>query len=48
MGIRAAKAAGMSCIAITTTYQPEFLKAADLIIESYNKKSFEIIKHDYL
>ncbi len=48
VGIKAAKNAGMICIAITSTYPPKFLKAADLIIESYDKKSFEIIKHTYL
>jgi len=48
VGIKAAKNAGMICIAITNTYPPKFLKAADLIIESYDKKSFEIIKHTYL
>jgi HAD superfamily hydrolase (TIGR01509 family) len=48
VGIRAAKAAGMACIAITNTYQPEFLKAADLIIESYDKNSFKMIKDKFL
>lgn len=48
VGIKAAKAAGMSCIAITTTYQPEFLKEADLIIESYDEGSFKIIKDTFL
>lgn len=48
VGIKAAKAAGMACIAITNTYQPKFLKAADLIIESYDKNSFKMIKDSYL
>ena len=48
VGIRAAKNAGMACIAITNTYPAKFLKAADLIIESYDKKSFKIIKDTYL
>jgi HAD superfamily hydrolase (TIGR01509 family) len=47
VGIRAAKSAGMRCIAITNTYPPELLKAADLIIESYDKKSIEIIKNNF-
>jgi len=47
VGIRAAKSAGMRCIAITNTYPSEFLKAADLIIESYDKKSIEIIKNNF-
>ncbi len=48
VGIKAAKNAGMRCIAITNTYHPEFLKAADLIIESYDSKSFKIIKDTFL
>lgn len=48
IGIKAAKAAGMSCIAITNTYEPDFLKAADLIIESYDEKSFQMIKDKFL
>ena len=48
MGIKAAKNAGMKCIAITNTYPQKFLEAADLIIESYDKKSFEIIEDTFL
>ena len=48
VGIKAAKNAGMICIAITNTYPPKFLKAADLIIEGYDKKSFKIIKDTFL
>ena len=46
--MRAAKAAGMSCIAIANTYRPDFLKAADLIIERYDEKSFKMIKDRFL
>lgn len=48
VGIKAAKNAGMRCIAITNTYPQKFLKAADLIIENYDKKSFKIIKDTFL
>lgn len=48
VGIRAAKSAGMNCIAITNTYAPEFLKQADLIIESYDKKNIGIIEKNFL
>ncbi|MFC2159155.1 HAD family hydrolase [Actinomycetota bacterium] len=48
VGIKAAKNANMKCIAITNTYPPKLLKAADLIIESYDRKSFEIIKDTFL
>ncbi len=34
-GVSAAKAAGMACIAITSTNPPELLQKADLIIETY-------------
>lgn len=48
VGIKAAKGAGMNCIAITNTYTPEFLKQADLIIDGYNRKNIEIIKKTFL
>ena len=48
VGIKAAKSAGMNCIAITNTYDPEFLKQADLIIDSYNKKNTGIIEKTFL
>ena len=48
VGIKAAKNAGMKCIAITNTYPQKFLKAADLIIESYDRKSFKIIEDTFL
>jgi len=35
MGVKAAKNAGMKCIAITTTHTKELLQNADLIIDSY-------------
>ncbi len=48
VGIKAAKNAGMKCIAITNTYPQKFLNTADLIIESYDEKSFKIIKDTFL
>lgn len=36
MGIKAAKKAGMKCIAITTSSPAEMLREADLIIDSYD------------
>ncbi len=44
VGIKAAKAAGMKCIAITNTYPAKYLKAADQTVDSYDKNSIEIIK----
>ncbi len=35
-GIRAAKRAGMQCLAITTTYPEEKLQEADIIIDNYS------------
>ena len=48
VGIKAAKSAGMKCIAIANTYAPEFLKQADLILDSYNKKNTGIIEKNFL
>jgi len=39
-GIKAAKNAGMKCIAITTTHPPEMLQEADLIIDTYEAVNF--------
>ncbi|MBX6422973.1 HAD family phosphatase [Thermosulfurimonas sp. F29] len=36
-GIRAAKGAGLLCVAITTTLPPEHLKEADLIVENHER-----------
>ncbi len=36
-GIRAAKAAGLKCIALTTTLSPEYLKEADEILSDHNE-----------
>ncbi len=44
VGIKAAKAAGMKCIAITNTYPAKYLKAADQTVDSYGKSNIEIIK----
>ncbi len=40
-GIKAAKNAGMKCIAITTTHSAEMLQEADLIIETYEAVNFQ-------
>jgi len=37
MGIKAAKAAGLFCIAISTTLSSEFLKEADVIMQDHNE-----------
>lgn len=43
-GIKAAKNAGMKCVAITTTHESNTLKNADKIIHSYNELTFDIIQ----
>lgn len=43
-GIQAAKAAGMKCIAITTTHSRDELKGADKIIDSFDELTMEDIK----
>ncbi|HEY6975929.1 MAG TPA: HAD family phosphatase [Chitinophagaceae bacterium] len=40
-GIKAAKNAGMKCIAITTTHSSEMLQEADLIIDTYEAVNFQ-------
>jgi beta-phosphoglucomutase family hydrolase len=40
-GIKAAKNAGMKCVAITTTHSAEMLQEADLIIETYEAVNFQ-------
>ncbi len=40
-GVKAAKNAGMKCIAITTTHSAEMLHQADLIIHTYEALNFE-------
>jgi len=39
-GVKAAKNAGMKCIAITTTHSAQMLQHADLIINSYEALNF--------
>jgi HAD superfamily hydrolase (TIGR01549 family) len=39
-GIRAAKRAGMQCLAITTTYPEEKLQEADIIVDHYGQIDF--------
>jgi len=43
-GIKSAKAAGMKCIAVTTTYDKNFLLDADLIVGSLSEISLEKAK----
>jgi beta-phosphoglucomutase family hydrolase len=40
-GIKAAKNAGMKCVAITTTHPAEMLQEADLIIDTYEAVNFQ-------
>ena len=40
-GIKAAKSAGMKCVAVTNSYPKEKLKEADLIIDSFSDKSLQ-------
>lgn len=42
-GIKAAKRAGMTCIAITTTYDKKNLLGADVIVDDYSKIDIELI-----
>ncbi len=42
-GVKAAKAAGMKCIAITTSFGKKDLKGTDLIIDSFEGFNLEII-----
>lgn len=48
VGIKAAKGAGMNCIAITNTYAPSFLKQADLIIDSYSSENIKVVDKNFL
>lgn len=48
VGIKAAKSAGMNCIAITNTYAPSFLKQADLIIDSYSSENIKVVDKNFL
>jgi beta-phosphoglucomutase len=43
-GVNAAKAAGMACMAITTTHQRSELAAASVIIDSYKEVSLDLIE----
>lgn len=40
-GVRAAKDAGMKCVAITTTHTADLLRQADLVIDSYEELDFQ-------
>lgn len=43
-GVEAAKSAGMKCIGITNSYEPEYLKKADLVVGSFNDVDVKSIK----
>ncbi len=43
VGVQAAKAAGMACVAITTTTEPENLRLADLVVRSFVKVTVDPI-----
>lgn len=40
-GVKAAKNAGMKCVAITTTHSADLLQEADLVIDSFEELDFE-------
>jgi beta-phosphoglucomutase-like phosphatase (HAD superfamily) len=40
-GVKAAKAAGMKCIAVTNSFEASKLSEADLIVDSLEKVSLE-------
>ena len=42
-GVKAAKNAGMKCVAITTTHTAELLEEADLVIDSYENLGIETL-----
>jgi beta-phosphoglucomutase len=42
-GVKAAKNAGMKCVAITTTHTEDLLQQADLVIDSYEKLDLQKI-----
>lgn len=43
-GITAARAAGMKCLAITTTHKRDELKGADKVISSFNELAIDYLK----
>lgn len=46
-GIKAAKSAGMKCVAVTNSYPKEKLKEADLIIDSLSIDDIEVFLNNY-
>ena len=44
-GIKAAKSAGMKCIAITNTYEKNLLEEADLVVDSFNSIDISILEN---
>ena len=44
-GVAAAKAAGMICVAVTSSVEAEKLGAADLVVESLAEVSVELLRH---
>jgi beta-phosphoglucomutase len=47
VGVRAAAAAGMSCVAITTSYPREQLTGASMVIDDFSEENFSRIKNQY-
>jgi HAD superfamily hydrolase (TIGR01509 family) len=47
IGIKAARSAGMRCIAISNTYDTDFLDMADMIIDSYSRENIEKIRKGF-
>jgi HAD superfamily hydrolase (TIGR01509 family) len=43
-GVAAAKAAGMKCIAITSTHEDDALIAADLVVDHYSELSMKSVR----
>ena len=46
-GIKAAKNAGMKCVAVTNSFSKEKLKDADLIIDSLSIDDIEVFLNNY-
>ena len=45
VGVKAAKSAGMKCVAIINTHSGDDLKEADILIKSYNEINLDILKN---
>ena len=45
IGVKAAKAAGMYCIALVNTYTKDNLKEADILVNNYNEITLDVLKN---